>query len=155
MAESCNLNADYLSQQECLNILEPVSCFSRSVSDCFVFHNFKIFCSLPNLSIFYGFKGCIFLLQMLFTVLSSKAFTAVFLCYLKARLSPIYTGGMNVSIYSTRMAECQRVLPSAWDRAVVCNAQWWAGGQGPFDADTSFSCVNMGFIENQSVDIWL
>lgn len=131
MAESCNLNADYLSQQECLNILEPVSCFSRSVSDCFVLHNFKIFCSLPNLSNFYAFKGWVFLLQMLFTLLSCKASIAVFLCYLKATLSPVYTGGMNLSIYSTRMPEHQRVLPLAWDRAVVYNVQCTAASWMP------------------------
>lgn len=44
---------------------------------------------------------------MLLTLLSCKAFTAVFLYYLKASLSPIYTGGMNLSIYSTRMPERQ------------------------------------------------
>lgn len=109
MVESCNLNADYLSQQECLNILEPVSRFSRGVSACFVLHHFKIFCSLPNLNIFHAFKGWVFPLQMLFTLLRGKTFTSVFLCYLEARLSPIYTGRMNLPIYGTRMAELQSV----------------------------------------------
>lgn len=94
----------------------------------FVLHNFKIFCSLANLSIFYAFKGWAFLLQMLFTLSRNKVFTVVFLCYLKASLSLIYTGGINFSIYSTRMAERQRVLPSAWNRAVVYRGELDAKG---------------------------
>lgn len=69
MAEPHNLNADYLSQQECLNILEPVSHFSRGVSNCFVVHHLKIFCSLLNSNIFHAFKRYFFLLQMPFTLL--------------------------------------------------------------------------------------
>lgn len=121
MAESCNLNADYLPQQECLNILEPVSRFSRGGSDCSVLHHFKIFCSLPNLNIFHAFKGWVFLLQTLFTLLRWKTFISGFPCYLKASSPSIYTGGMNLPIYSTRMAELQ----SVWHLGLVwsCHAQ--------------------------------
>lgn len=121
MAESCNLNADYLSQQECLNILEPVSCFSRGVSDCYVLHHFKMFCSLPNLNVFHALKGWVFLLQMLFSLLRGKAFISGFLCYLKASVSPVYTGGMSLPIYSTRMAELQSVWHLSLGRS--CSVQ--------------------------------
>jgi len=121
MVESCNLNADYLSQQECLNILEQVSRFSRGVSDCFVLHRFKIFCSLPNWNIFHAFKGWVFPLQMLFTLLRGKASISLFLRYLKASLSSIYTGGMNLPIYGTRMAELQSVWHLSLGRS--CSAQ--------------------------------
>lgn len=35
----------------------------------------------------------------------------VFLCYLKASLSPIYTGGMNLPIYGSGMAELLCLAP--------------------------------------------
>lgn len=122
MVESCNLNADYLSQQESLYILEPVSRYCRGVSDCFMLHHSKIFCSLPIFNIFHASKGWVFFLQMLSTLLRGKTLIFVFLCYLKASLSPIYTGGMNLPIYGTRMAELESVwhLSLGWSRSAQC-----------------------------------
>lgn len=139
MAEPCNLNADYLSQQERLNTLEPGSRFSRGVRIGFILHNFKIFCSLPNWNIFF-----ISLEDEFFTPLRGKAFIFDFQYCLKASLSPVYTVEMNLPIYSTRMAELQSVWHRSLDGTAVDIAQWWALYQGPADADLSFSHVNVG-----------
>lgn len=108
---------------------------SGTVSHCIISKYFVLY----QIEIFF-----IFLEDELFTPLRGKAFIFDFQYCLKASLSPIYTVGMNLPIYSPRMAELQSLWHCSLDGTAVYIAQWWALCQGPADADLSFSCVNVG-----------
>lgn len=95
-----------------------------------------------------------FLEDGLLAPLRGEAFSFVFLGRLKAGLSPIYTGGMNLPIYGAGMAELQSAWHLSLDGAAVCIAQWRALCQGPLDADMSFSHANIGFSLNIKVNMY-